>query len=153
MFVCSACGKIYKNSKEYPHNMCQGCYTYFRKGGGINPLPAPGTIAYDYRGYVVCHICGRAYVRLGSHIKESHNMTIKEYKEKFELCSSSHTTERTYSETMSTYAIENGMGKHLFEVGRNTRIRKGETDKREGKKVRLQEIIEKRNRHKKEENT
>lgn len=149
MFICSACGKICKNGKKYPSGMCQGCYTYFRKGGIINPLPAPGTITYDHRGYVICHICGRAYIRLGSHVKESHNMSIKEYKEEFGLCNNSHTTEQTYSKTMSSHAIENGMDKQLLKAGYSTRIRKGETDKRQGKPVRLQELLDKRNRYKK----
>lgn len=149
MFVCKACGKICQSGKKYPGGMCQGCYSYFRKGGKINPIPPPGTISYDHRGYVVCHICGRSYVRLGSHVKESHHMTIEAYKEEFGLCRRSRTTEKIYSHTMSAYAHDNNMDKQLFESGKSTRIHKGETDKRKGKKVRLQEIIKKQNRCKK----
>ena len=63
---CSECGKPIAD-KIYPNNTCQACYNYFRKGGTVSPLPAKGTIAHDHRGFVVCHICGRAYQRLGSH--------------------------------------------------------------------------------------
>ena len=127
---------------------CQGCYRYYRDGGTDNPLPDKGVITYDYRGYVVCHICGRAYKRLGSHVKESHKMTIAEYKEKFGLCNNSRTTEKSYSVQMSNYAIQNHMGDQLRIVGVNTRIKKGETDKRKGKAIRLQEHLNKINKKK-----
>ena len=38
----------------------------------------PFEIKDDATGKVICHICGRAYTRLGSHVKESHDMTIEE---------------------------------------------------------------------------
>lgn len=151
MFICSSCGKICEKGKVYSGNRCQGCYNYFRNGGTVNPIPAPGTIAYDHRGYVVCHICGRAYVRLGSHVRESHHITIKEYKAEFGLCNRCKTTEHRYSKAMSDLAYENGMDKQIVEAGKSTRIRKGENDKRYGKKVRLQERIEKQKRYEKEE--
>lgn len=47
-------------------------------------------------------------------------------------------------------AYKYDMDKRLLEAGKSTRIKKGETDKRKNKKVRLQEILEKRNRGKKE---
>ena len=121
MLHCKGCGK--ETPRSYA-GFCQGCYLYFRNGGEINSLPPKGTIAYDSRGYVICHICGRAYKRLGSHVKESHKMTIAEYKEKFGLCNNSRTTEKSYSVQMSNYAIQNHMGDQLRIVGVNTRIKK-----------------------------
>jgi hypothetical protein len=126
--------------------MCQGCYNYFRKGGVEHGLPEPGRIEYDAKGKVICHICGRAYTRLGSHVKESHDMTIDAYKEQFGLCKRARTTEKSYSKMMHKYAKENEMDKMLLEVGINTRIKKGENDKRKGKQVCLQEILDKRAR-------
>lgn len=146
MYICSSCGKMSKSEKVYPGRLCQGCYNYFRKGGTVNPLPSPGVIAHDCRGYVVCHICGRAYVKLGAHIKESHGLTIHEYKEMFDLCENSRTTEESYSLAMRNHAIKSGMIEHLPEIGRGTRIRKGERDKRLGKKARLQECLAKKQR-------
>lgn len=145
MGICPKCGKI--ADLKYS-GMCQGCYRYFRDGGEIHPLPEHGTVQHDENGKVICHICGRSYSRLGSHVKESHGMTIADYKEAFGLCSRTRTTEETYSQIMRENAYKNGMDKQLLETGKPTRIKKGETDKRKNKQVRLQEIIDKRNRGK-----
>ena len=143
---CSKCGK---QDRSYA-GMCQSCYRYYHGGGVDNPLPALGKIEHDYRGYVVCHICGRAYKRLGSHIKESHNMSIAEYKEKFELCNNAKTTEANYSQHMHNLAYKYDMPKRLQITGYPTRIKKGQRDMRLGKRVRLQERINKSERYKKE---
>ena len=143
---CTKCGKL--NDDAYG-GMCQACYNYYRKGGTDNPIPKPGTIAHDHRDYVVCHICGRAYKRLGSHIKESHGMSIAEYKAEFELCNNAKTTEKNYSEHMHKLAYKYDMPNRLQETGKATRIKKGERDKRLGKKVRLQECLDRSERYSK----
>lgn len=142
---CSKCGKPI-SGKIYPDETCQACYNYYHKGGTDNPLPALGKIEYDHRGYVVCHICGRAYKRLGSHIKESHGMSIAEYKAKFELCNKSKTTERNYSEHMHDLAYKYDMPKRLQITGKATRFKKGEKV-RLGKQVRLQECLDRSERY------
>ena len=144
-YTCSFCGKE-QNNKVYPNGLCQGCYKYFHDGGTVNPLPEPGVIARDHRGNVICHICGRAYKRLGSHIRESHGMTTAEYKEVFGLCASCKTTHDNYASLMRQHAIDNDMPQQLLVYGFNTRIKPGETHMRKGKKTRLQETLDKRNR-------
>ena len=144
MKVCKECGKIIED-KSYS-GMCQGCYNYFRKGGTVNPLPEHGRIKHDATGKVICHICGRAYTRLGSHVKESHDMTIEEYKEQFGLCKRAKTTEGCYSKVMRNHAMNNNMNERLLRAGEGTRIKKGQVDMRKGKKVCMQEILEKRDR-------
>lgn len=144
---CRECGK--EITKSY-NGLCQGCYHYFRNGGTINPIPEKGRIQYDINGRVICHICGRAYTRLGSHVKESHDMTIEEYKEEFGLCKRSKTTESRYSKTMRNYAFANNMDEQLTRTGLATRIKHGQTDMRKGKKVCMQEILDKRDRKFKE---
>ena len=62
---CSQCGKTITGRKY--GGLCQGCYKYFKNGGKIHSIPAAGTIAYDDQGKVICHICGKSFVRLGSH--------------------------------------------------------------------------------------
>lgn len=144
---CKSCGKPL--TRILPGNLCEGCYNYFRKGGTIHPLPDPGRIEHDDDGKVICHICGRSYKRLGSHIRESHGMTIEEYKEQFGLCRKARTTEKSYSDKMHRHALDRGMDERVLEIGQNTRIRKGETHMRKGKEVRLQEILDKKDRRKK----
>lgn len=143
--ICRKCGKHMNRSYG---GMCQSCYKYFRSGGEIHPLPEAGKLEYDKNGKVICHICGRSFTRLGSHIKESHGMTIAEYKEEFGLCNHTKTTEKEYSQTMRESAYKNGIVEQLIENGKSTRIQKGQTDKRKNKTVRLQEILNKRNRGK-----
>jgi NMD protein affecting ribosome stability and mRNA decay len=144
---CSKCGK--HTSKSYS-GMCQSCYRYYHDGETDNPLPKLGKIEYDYRGYVICHICGRAYKRLGSHIKESHNMTIAEYKENFGLCNNAKTTEKEYSEHMRNLSYKYMMPERLQQAGKNTRIKQGEKHLRSGKKSRLQECLNRSKQYKKE---
>lgn len=141
---CKECGRLIDTSRY--NGMCQSCYVYFRNGGKVNPIPEPGRIEYDYRGYVVCHICGKAYKRLGSHVKEFHNISIEEYKKQFGLCARAKTTEKSYSDMMSLSAKKNNMDKQLIEAGKNTRIKKGDVSKRANKEVRLQERLDKRDR-------
>lgn len=143
---CPKCGK--EISKIHAADMCQSCYNYFRLGGIVHPLPAAGTIQKDADGKIICHICGRAYKRLGSHAKESHGMTIDEYKAEFGLCRRAQTTESDYHETMRQHALDNDMDKQLLLAGKDTRITAGTNYHRKGKDVRLQEILMKRTRKK-----
>jgi hypothetical protein len=140
---CSECGQPHGN-KIYPNNLCQSCYNYFRTGGTNNPIPDKGIIAHDYRGYVVCHICGKAYKRLGSHVKEKHHMSIAEYKAEFELCNNARTTEENYSKHMHNLAYKYDMPKQLIKTGVATRVKPGDKHLRKGKKSRLQECIDKK---------
>lgn len=143
-FSCKNCSKL-ATGKVYPKGLCQACYNYFRKGGTVHELPKDGTIEYDERGYVICHICGMAYIRLGSHIKESHAMTIAEYKKMFGLCNCCKTTEEKYSQTMRESAYKNNMPERLQKMGMKTRFKIGDR-LRLGKPTRLQENIDKRTR-------
>lgn len=145
--ICIKCGR---NTDRSYRGMCQSCHNYFKNGGTINPLPDAGKIEYDENGRVICHICGRAFNRLGSHVKGSHNMTIAEYKTEFRLCSRARTTEMNYSAMMSAYAYKNGADSRIAEAGKNTRVKPGETYRRKDKKARLQEVLNKRSRGKKD---
>lgn len=146
VYTCTNCNKEVTRKYPYPGSLCQSCYKYFQSGGKKYPLPKAGVIEKDKRGYVICHICGQAYRRLGSHVKESHNMTISEYKKEFGLCECCRTTEDDYSGKMREHAYRNNMPERLLISGMNTRIKTGERDKRFGKKTRLQETLNKRKR-------
>ena len=97
---CRDCGQDISHYNRYG-GLCQSCWRYYRDGGKAHPLPPQGVIQKDDRGYVVCHICGKAYKRLGSHIKEKHHGSIDAYKKEFGLCNNAKTTESNYSKHMS----------------------------------------------------
>lgn len=145
MPICTACGKTFKG-KIYKDGTCQGCYNYFRNGGKIYSRPAPGYVAKTEDGEIICHICGRAFKKLGGHIKESHKMTIAEYKERFGLCNNTKLTAESYRECMRGYIREYNIIEGLMINGYNTRLKKGDTHLRQGKKSRQQECIEKAER-------
>ena len=149
MSNCVHCGKQMTDwdVRKYK-NVCQAYHNYFKNGGTVSPLPPHGQVMKDGRGYVICHICGRAYKRLGSHVKESHGMSIAEYKAEFGLCANARTTEDKYSKTMHAHALKNDMDKQLIRTGYATRVKKGDVFLRKGKDVRLQERIDKINRMK-----
>lgn len=146
-YVCQSCGKPTK--RLYPRGTCQGCYNYFRGGGTIHSRPETGTIVRDDRGFVICHVCGRSYRRLGSHVKESHGLTIEEYKNEFGLCHNAKTTETRYSRHMRDLAIRSGAPARLCKAGEATRIKTGDRHLRLGKKAALQECKDKRARYSK----
>lgn len=147
---CIHCGKQMTDwdVRKYK-NVCQACHNYFKNGRTVNPLPPHGQVVKDSRGYVICHICGRAYKRLGSHVRETHGMSIAEYKAEFGLCANARTTEDKYSKTMHDHALKNDMDKQLNRTGYATRVKKGDVSLRKGKDVRLQERIDRSNRMKK----
>ena len=84
--VCSSCGRtISSHSKKYPKGLCQSCYKYFKKGGKVHLRPIAGQVKYDDEGKLVCHICGKSYVKLMAHVAQVHGMEEKEYKRVYKL--------------------------------------------------------------------
>lgn len=88
---CGDCGtsegRIIR-SRRFNIALCSSCYQIWSAAGGKpieHPLPPYAEVQYDDKGYPICHICGRAYKKLLSHVWQKHGMTEKEYKEKFGL--------------------------------------------------------------------
>ena len=48
-------------------------------------LPEKGRLVYDGEGKIQCHICGHWYKDLASHVRQTHNIMAKEYREIYEL--------------------------------------------------------------------
>ena len=137
--ICSKCGKV---TSRLINSQCQGCYLYFKRGGIVHDvLPKRGEIMRDANGLVVCHICGRSFARLGSHAKESHGMTIEEYKAEFGLNTRAKTTSDEYSSMMRRLAFEYDMDKNLVLWGKKTRIKRGTHGRRLGKPSREQDKL------------
>ncbi len=126
---CKSCGQDISSHIKTPKGMCQGCYNYFRKGGKVHPLPKKGYIERDEQDKVICHICGKSFRKLGGHIKEKHQMTIRDYKKEFDLCFNTQTTSHDYNQKMKEYALENHMDEQLIRTGKATRFEKNKMSK------------------------
>lgn len=80
-------GRIIK-SKRFGVDLCSKCYQLWSAANGRpkeHPLPSIGEITFDEQGFPICHVCGRAYKKLLMHVYQKHDMSEKEYKEKFGL--------------------------------------------------------------------
>lgn len=75
---------LYKIGSNAPYTPVKNGYGYY----GV-------LISHKENGKIHCHLCGKFYGNLGSHIANDHNMPSKDYKKKFgfsmkqPLCSSS----------------------------------------------------------------
>lgn len=83
---CQECGSLHKVSyyNEFDMRLCTNCIKMYREHP-INPLPNPGEITYDEQLRPICHICGRAYNKLMSHVRLKHDLSALEYKKIFGL--------------------------------------------------------------------
>lgn len=106
-YDCPDCGKQYTRKSTYANKRCQSCEMYFRLGGEINSLPEKGEVALDSRGYPICHICGRAYRKLATHIAQKHKMSAQDYKKEFGLNKRKGITSEQYKKKMRNHIIGN----------------------------------------------
>ena len=86
--TCENCGKqkpITRAREQFNNKiLCDSCFVSFKKYPD-EYIPPKGEIHYNSEGKVICHICGRAFNKLGYHISQCHDMSIDEYKEEFGL--------------------------------------------------------------------
>ena len=119
---CQFCGSVNKTTGKY----CNTCYGYLRKHPeGRYPLPPKGMVHYAPNGDTICHICGEAQRKLGSHIAHRHHMSQNEYRDMFELYHNTRLSNYEYINNMSQ--INNKykdkvVKENLIKCGVNTRI-------------------------------
>ena len=114
-------------------------------------IPQYGEILFNTEGLVVCHICRRAFKKLGTHVVQKHDMTIAEYKKEFGLNNNTITTSKEYHDRMRDYNtkyFDLVVGKNLKEKGQGTRFKEGSKGRprevvREQERRRLKEGIKK----------
>ncbi len=93
-----------------------------------------GKVEYDINGNPICEICGKAYSRVLSHVRQVHDLSAKDYKLKFGLdlnkgICSKKSADKTRKQTMSNYesVIKNNLlikgKKTQFKVGHNGRTK------------------------------
>lgn len=129
LIKCKFCGKTDKNYAGY----CQRCYTYFyvNQYGLFTDKIQYGKLSFvddindKQFGMPICHICGKAYTKLQSHIHYAHNMTKKEYCDEFGLDRNIQMTTPEYNKKMRDYALQYNMDEQVKRVGQNTRFKKG----------------------------
>ena len=121
---CELCGEV----SDTTGKMCQKCYNYMKAHPeGVYPLPNAGEVKYAINGDPICHICGMAYRKLGSHIYNKHHLTQKEYRERFKLYHSTRLTNQDYKTMMHMYNTKYYdlvVKKNLIEGGVSTRVSK-----------------------------
>lgn len=83
-FRCRICGKRVKIADT----LCNECKVYrYRHGMKYEPNLIEGNQQYTPEGKIICKLCGRTfpYVSIWRHLKLTHNLTKKEYEEKFKV--------------------------------------------------------------------
>ena len=103
----------------------------------INELPPKGEVWYDKNGRVICHICGKGFNKLSSHLVQAHNINSDKYKEMFELKKGQKLT----SKGMQEY-FKSKPRKDITRYSGETRFKKGVKGCRKGTKARLQTLLE-----------
>ena len=122
MKQCQMCGGDNTTTGKY----CNTCYGYLRKHPeGEYPLPPKGVIHYASNGDPICHICGQAHRKLGSHIAHRHHMSQNEYRDMFQLYHNTRLSNYEYIENMSQINNKHKdkvVKENLIKCGVNTRI-------------------------------
>ena len=122
---CNLCGREYKENGYY----CPSCYAYLRvHPEGLYPEPELGEVLYAPNGDPVCHICRKAFRKLGNHIRFCHNMSQEEYRELFKLHHSTRLSNDEYVDKMRSYVddyYDLVVGENLIKMGEGTRTVKG----------------------------
>lgn len=132
MRVCSICGITQKDSKIIKNReagmLCAKCYQRRKNNPTVYETPDYGTIGYNDEGKPICHICGKAYHKLMSHVHQIHEISAYEYKVEFGLETSKGIMSDDSKELASERAYENYdevIAKNLIEKGVDTRYKIG----------------------------
>ena len=103
-----------------------------------NELPPKGEVWFDSQGKIKCHICGKSFNKLSSHIIQVHNMNSVEYKEIFEL----NRGQKLTSKAMCEY-FRNRERQDITKHSYKTQFKDGHKSPKKGKPARLQAILNK----------
>lgn len=99
-----------------------------------------GKIHYDEKGYPRCHICGKSFKKVLTHVWQKHGMNEKEYKKEFELDAGKgiicqETREKLQQSIKSNYDVV--VKQNLIKGGKSNRFTEGSAG-RTRDKIRLQ---------------
>ena len=120
--ICKLCGEEFNFAGYY----CPSCYAYLREHPeGLYPQPEYGEVLYAENGDPVCHICCRAYRKLGNHIQFKHHMDQNKYRERYGLHHNTRLSNLDYVDQMRYYNNKYKdivVKRNLIESGKGTRI-------------------------------
>lgn len=91
-------------------------------------LPQKGEIKYDKEGKPICHICGKSFKKLMSHVWQKHNMFSYEYKKTFGLETTKSIMWKGSVELARKRNLDNYdkvVTENLLKKGQDTRFKKG----------------------------
>jgi hypothetical protein len=91
-------------------------------------LPKPGELKQDKYGNYYCHICGKSFKKLMTHVYYKHNMTAEEYKREFGLYVTKGIMSKEAKELARLRNLENKevvIDRNLIKRGVATRYKKG----------------------------
>ncbi len=120
---CTVCNESVSHSVLKSQHICQACYQYLKKGGELYTPSPKGVITFNESNYPICHICGQAHKKLGTHVYWHHNMTTEEYKIKYKLNAADSLTCPEYQEKMRDHLIRHPevIENNLKRAGAHTR--------------------------------
>lgn len=141
MFECSFCHN--ESKQRLTKNLCHACYEYFYKNsyklyikskyGRIDFVQDKESNQYNY---LICHECGKAFMKLQQHIYNQHKMTKNEYCDKWGLNHNIRLTNENYHLKMRNYAYKYNMSEQLKSTGIDTRFKLGQKhNRRKAKKI------------------
>ena len=138
------CTKCKGQANRLVKGMCGKCYQREAKFKDMKvyDLPPKGEIRYTNEGDVICHICGRAFARLLTHVRQYHEMSEKEYKREYGLILYKGIISEK-SRDKSRKAVELNydkvVGDNLINKGKSTRFKLGD-EGRTKNKISMQEM-------------
>ncbi|NLV24991.1 MAG: MucR family transcriptional regulator [Deltaproteobacteria bacterium] len=82
-------------------------------------LPVIGLKKAFKKDKVACMICGKEMKTLSRHLKSAHDLTPKEYRQKFDIPKNQPLAAKNYSESRRQMAIARGLGDNLAKARAN----------------------------------
>lgn len=109
-----------------------------------NTLPNYGEIIYDKEGKPICHICGKSFKKLMSHVHQKHGLSAREYKIEFGL----ETTKSIMCKESIELARKRNLENYDKVVVQNLVSKGGETRFKKGNKGRTKDQVSEMTRQK-----
>lgn len=124
---CKFCGNPAPDARKM-WGYCQGCYKYFcLDGKKLYDLPDYGKVEYAENGDAICHICGKAFRKLGAHAWNNHHISMRSYCNRYGLFyENTKASNADYRKHMKAVQKDYCITVNLLEKGKQTRLKPGQ---------------------------